>query len=171
MPRVGSSSSKTSGSVRSQRPMMTFCWLPPESARILVSCEGVFVCIASIDHLVSAFMDFELSTKPKRLCLLRLEMTVFSRMFRIEKIPVARRSSVRSAKRFLIDWRGFLFLHSLPPSKIVPVLRVATPKIVSSVSVRPLPSRPASPRISPRRAVKDTSCSWLYMPERFLTSR
>jgi len=47
-------------------------------------------------------MDLSLRTKPARLCLSRLEMTEFSRMSRIPKIPVARRSSVSRAKLFLI---------------------------------------------------------------------
>ena len=43
-----SDGSMASGSVSSQRPMMTFCWLPPDRARILVSWEGVLVCMASM---------------------------------------------------------------------------------------------------------------------------
>ena len=75
------------------------------------------------------------SDKILLLCFFRLEITVFSRIFRIPKIPVARRSSVRSAKPFLMDSLALRFLTSLPSSLITPSFLVATPKIFSSVSV------------------------------------
>ena len=95
---------------------------------------------------------------------------MFSRIFRIPKIPVARRSSVRSAKPFLMDSLALRFLTSLPSSLITPSFLVATPKIFSSVSVLPLPSSPARPTISPFRALKDTSCSKEYLALKCSTS-
>ena len=38
MPRVGSFSSSTLGPNASQRAMITFCWLPPES--VVIECSG-----------------------------------------------------------------------------------------------------------------------------------
>ena len=64
MPRVGSSSSSTSGLVRSQRPMMTFCWLPPESDRICVDCPGVLMCIACMAQSVSCRIFLSLRQMP-----------------------------------------------------------------------------------------------------------
>ena len=107
---------------------------------------------------------------PFFLCFFRLEITVFSRIFKIPKIPVARLSSVRSANPFLMDSREFRLKHSLPFSLIVPDFLVATPKIFSSVSVRPLPSSPASPTISPLRTLKETSFSSEYCAVRLSTS-
>ena len=92
-------------------------------------------------------------------------------MLRIPKIPVARRSSVRRAKPFLMDSRALRFVQTLPSSLMVPDFLVAIPKIFSSVSVRPLPSRPARPTISPRRTLKETSRSREYCAVRFSTSR
>ena len=43
MPRVGSSTIRISGSVSSQRPTRTFCWLPPDRFWIGVSMVGVLV--------------------------------------------------------------------------------------------------------------------------------
>ena len=81
------------------------------------------------------------------------------RIFRIPKIPVARRSSVRSAKPFLMDSLALRFLTFFAVQFDHTVFLVATPKIFSSVSVLPLPSSPARPTISPFRALKDTSCT------------
>ena len=122
-----------------------------------------------MDHWVSFRMDLLLK-KPKRICFFRLEMTVFSRMFSMAKMPVARRSSVSREKPFLMDSRGVRLRQTLPWSLMVPVLRVALPKMFSSVSVRPLPSRPARPRTSPERAWKLTSFKRLYWALRFSTS-
>ena len=75
----------------------------------------------------------------------RLEIVALSRIFRIPKIPVARLSSVRSAKPFFIDSLALLFFIRFPSSVSVPLLRVAVPKIFSRSSVRPEPSSPATP--------------------------
>jgi hypothetical protein len=40
MPRVGWAATNTTGSVVSSRPMISFCWLPPDSARALTSTPG-----------------------------------------------------------------------------------------------------------------------------------
>ena len=63
MPRVGSSSIKISGLVSSQRPKITFCWLPPDSEPMRVLWAGVFTRMASITHCVSSFI-FLLFKKP-----------------------------------------------------------------------------------------------------------
>ena len=52
MPRVGSSRSRTSGCVSSQRPRMTFCWLPPERFLMSVFCDGVLMCMEEKDQSV-----------------------------------------------------------------------------------------------------------------------
>ncbi len=56
MPRVGSSSSSTVGSVSSHRPRITFCWLPPDSDRILVSCDGVLTRMERMHQSVASFI-------------------------------------------------------------------------------------------------------------------
>jgi len=113
MPRVGSSSSSTSGCVRIQRPKMTFCWLPPESVLILVCWLGVLIRMALIMLFVASAIFLSLRNGPFRY-FFRLAMTVFARISRIPRMPVARRSSVTSAKPFLMDSRGVLLPTSLP---------------------------------------------------------
>ena len=49
-------------------------------------------------------------------------------------------------------------IATLSPSiRISPALAGVTPKMVSATLVRPEPTRPARPRISPRRSENDTS--------------
>ena len=91
-------------------------------------------------------------------------------MSKMPKMPVARRSSVSSANLFLIASRARRFFTSLPCRRMTPLLRVATPKIFSSTSVRPEPSRPARPTISPLCTLKETSRSLEYMAVRPSTS-
>ena len=126
--------------------------------------------MASIDHCVSFFIELSLKYKPAFLCFFKLEITVFSRIFKIPKIPVARLSSVRRANPFLIDSRALRFFTTLPSNLIVPECLVAIPKIFSNVSVRPLPSKPAIPTISPFLTLKDTSFRIEYCAVRPSTS-
>ena len=120
-------------------------------------------------HSVFFFIFFLLRKGPA-LHFSRLDIVAFSRIFSIPNMPVARRSSVSSANPFEMDSRAFLFLMGFPSRVIVPLRLVAVPYRFSKSSVRPEPSRPATPIISPRRAVKDTSRSFEYSAVRFLTS-
>ena len=54
---------------------------------------------------------------------------------------------------------------------MVPLPLVMAPNRFSSTSVRPEPSRPAMPRISPLRSWKLASFRRVYLPERCSTSR
>ena len=54
-------------------------------------------------------------------------------------------------------WRGEVMATGRPSSSIVPAVAGVMPKMVSATSVRPEPTRPAMPRISPRRSSKETS--------------
>ena len=127
----------------------------------MVSCVGVLTCIEIMHQSVFA-LSFALLKNGPFLHLSRLEMVAFSRILSIPKIPVARRSSVSRANPFLIESPGLRFLISLPLSFKVPLRLVATPKIFSSSSVLPEPSSPATPIISPFRALKLTSFSLAY---------
>ena len=98
-------------------------------------------------------------------------MTVLSRMSRMPKIPVARRSSVSSAKPFLMASRGEALRMAFPCRRISPPPRVMAPNKFSSTSVRPEPSRPAMPRISPFFSWNEASFSRVYLPDRCSTCR
>ena len=127
------------------------------------------MCIALIHQSVFFFILPLLKNGPA-LHFLRLEITAFSLISRILKIPVARRSSVSMAKPFLMDSREFRLRMGLPSRVRVPLRLVAIPKMFSSSSVLPEPSSPATPKISPLRAEKDTSRSFEYSAERSFTS-
>ena len=170
MPLVGSSRRRTVGSVSSQRPKMTFCWLPPESERIFVFWFGVLTRMDFMHQSVLSFIFFLLKNGPT-LSLSRLEMVVFSQISRIPKIPVARRSSVRYAKPFLMDSPGLRLSTFLPSKYTSPLLLVAVPNKTERREVRPEPSRPAMPKISPFRAVNDTSFNLTYSPVKCSTRK
>src|SRR5918992_1344391 len=57
--------------------------------------------------------------------------------------------------------RGFLMLSSLPSSSPVPESILSAPKTARASSVRPAPTSPAKPRISPERTPKEQSLSTL----------
>ena len=61
-------------------------------------------------------------------------------------------------------------LSFLPWTYISPPSLGSAPKIARAVSVRPAPTSPATPRISPLRTLKDTFCT-MRPAQMFLTSR
>ena len=88
---------------------------------------------------IGAFFHFLFTEKRSATCTFpRLEIVALSRIFRIPKIPVARLSSVRSAKPFFIESLALLFFirfavqASACRSFVSPL-----PKIFSRSSVRP----------------------------------
>ena len=73
------------------------------------------------------------------------------------KQPLSLRSSVRNAMPASIAVPGFLIAISLPSIAIVPEVAGVTPNRVSATLLRPEPTRPAKPRISPLRRSKEMS--------------
>ncbi len=71
-------------------------------------------------------------------------------------IPVLRRSSVRKASPARLASRGLRMRVSLPSMRTRPDEMGRRPKRVSMSSVRPAPTSPAKPRISPLRRSKVT---------------
>ena len=94
MPRVGSSRIRYCGCVSSQRARMTFCWLPPESDLIGVSCEAVLMSSALIysSAKASAFARGIGWFMPRMVCRARM---MFSRTERSAMMPSRLRSSGR----------------------------------------------------------------------------
>jgi hypothetical protein len=95
MPRVGSSSRSTFTSSESQRPRMTFCWLPPERFLILCSSDGVFTRRESTWK--RAFFSSQRSSimLPKRRWWRRALRLQFSRIDPSGMMPSFFRSSVQ----------------------------------------------------------------------------
>ena len=94
-----------------------------------------------------------------------LNLTSF---FRISPSP--RRSSETYAMPFLIASLGDLILTGLPSRRISPPLFSYAPKIVFISSVRPAPTSPAKPTISPYRALKLASLNSLTCDRFFVSS-
>ena len=132
--------------------------------------SGVFILRAFIYSLVFSLAVFPDRNGPRQ-NERRDEMTVFSRMPRMAKIPLLRLSSVTKANPFFMDSLGVEFEISLPLRKIYPLDFFAVPKRVDKSSVLPEPSSPATPSISPDLSVKDASFGNESSPERFETLR
>ena len=73
------------------------------------------------------------------------------------KMPVLRRSSVTSAKPFLIASTGEWLSTSLPCTRTSPPCFSRMPNSVSTISVRFAPTKPPMPNTSPWRNSKLTS--------------
>ena len=71
--------------------------------------------------------------------------------------PVRLRSSVSRAMPLAMASAGEPIFSSRPSRMIRPAVSVSTPKMARATSVRPAPTRPAMPTISPRRTSKLTS--------------
>ncbi|OPZ66869.1 MAG: hypothetical protein BWY81_01616 [Firmicutes bacterium ADurb.Bin467] len=156
MPRVGSSRMRTSGSVAIQRARITFCWLPPESSPTFFSASGV--AMPSILMYFSASsccscrgMGFNMPLRDWSASMM------FSRTVRSPMMPSRLRSSGQKAMFFPIASEGDLTTVGLPLSVICPCVGLTTPNRSCAVSVRPEPSRPAKPIISPFLTVSEIS--------------
>ena len=165
MPRVGSSSNRTRGCVASHLPMTTFCWLPPDSVET--------ICSTSLQRTESV-------RRRRRRAPPRAQnragrsaraaptegSAILSRIVEARSNPRALRSSVTSATP---SRKGVGRRIDRPPARrrwrsAPPRQPRAAPKIDSRISVRPEPSSPPMPRISPRRRSKLTPCSMRRQP-------
>ena len=156
MPRVGSSSSRMAGFVSSQRPMMHFCWLPPERPVIAACGPGVLTPVSRIGP-ATRFSSRCRESRPPRRASARLQRLTLPATSRSGNSPSRLRSSVTIAIRASQASRGCRKRTGLPSSRISPVqVGSPAPKIVSKSSVRPAPIRPATPRISPACRSNDT---------------
>src|SRR5581483_4623298 len=159
-----------SDSARSQRPIRTFCWLPPESVptsctagRIVRIWRRATACATSR----RSFAGFRIprnATRP-RTASVRLSRTDIGSIR-----PSVLRSSGTSAIpiRSLMASAGLRILRATPSTRISPPARRRAPKSVMNRSRCPWPARPPIPRISPRRSANETPAT--RSPRRSLTS-
>ena len=159
-PRVMSKRSSTSGSVSSQRPISTFCWLPPES---VPTC-----CVPASRSLDPQALDRTPRRSPARAGgrISRRARPARARRGQVvadghgQHQPSVLRSSgtnamarpCRIASRRAAEARGPAADGERP--------RVArrAPKSDRNSSGWPCPARPPTPRISPRRRSKEMPC-------------
>lgn len=148
MPRVGSSRMRKRGEVASHRARITFCWLPPESSFTGFSMSVVRMSSALTKRSASSVcsrVDIRFS-QPRRAC---KASEMFSRTERSPIMPSSFRSSGQRPKPKRIASRGDAILTGLPSIDTVPESGKSMPNISRAVSVRPEPSRPATPTTSP----------------------
>ncbi len=145
---------------RSQRPIITFCWFPPDSEEIAAFMEGVFTrsCLITPDAALSA----ALRLTNRRIGSVTYEElaanSAFSVTDRSGTIDWRIRSRGTSAKPELIaalgeDNRAFRPRISTWP--VTPVI----PKSASITSGAPSPGKLVTPRISPSLTSKETPLS------------
>ena len=83
---------------------------------------------------------------------------MFSRTFWVITRPSARRSSGSITTPRPMAWCGRSLGSTVPSRSISPDVTGSAPAIIRATSVRPLPTRPARPTISPARTEKEISC-------------
>ena len=139
-----------------------FCWLPPLSPAVRASSEGVFTRSRSTNRRASV-RSAARRTQPRRVSPGSAASTVFSRQLRPSTRPWRLRSSGTrprpAASAAAIEPHG----SSLPPTVTRPVAAGSRPKIACATSLRPAPTMPATPTISPARTSR--LMSWKSRPE------
>ena len=161
MPRVGSSMISTSTSAASHLPSTTFCWLPPlRAAHRLLEARRLDAQVARPSARparprVARVHHAEARQPAARWAARGCACTVSP-----STRPCALRSSGSRPMPRAIASAGARERSVAGPSPR-PARRPArsAPTIARASSVRPAPSSPATPRISPRRSVKLTSRS------------
>ena len=142
MPRVGSSSNSTLGSIKSQRARMHFCWLPPERLVTGTSPPAVLIASSLMDQSTARFSARGSTSGPK-VSSGRRRSVMFSATVMRSNRPRVLRSSVTMAMPALIASSGCVNRTGRPSSRIVPAGGDGlAPKIASSSSVRPGTQQP-----------------------------
>ena len=153
MPTVGSSKMNTSGLQHRNLAMTTFCWLPPDRLPTSCSTEGVLT-FTSLENFLACSVSFFRFRKPI------LEMVSIAHMLMLYLMdspsaqPSARRSSVSRPMPYFSASDGSLISTFCLLTYTSPVSRFSTPTSARMISLRPAPTRPTKPRISPRCSLK-----------------
>src|SRR4051812_2279298 len=156
MPRVGSSTMSTLGPVASHLARTTFCWLPPDRVLTVSAIRAYFtwsLTAQSRERLRSAPRSMRpaltVVRSPVRPMLRSMDMSITR--------PWARRSSGTRARPAAIAVDGAPLTRLLPPTETCPASQRSMPNTARATSVRPAPTSPARPTISPCLTSKETS--------------
>ena len=156
MPRVGSSMISSRGSVASHLAMTTFCWLPPLIVVAAMSRAPVFTWSRAahgpLVRVSAPAVRTPAVLRPRRITDATLRATE-----PWMTSPCLRRSSGTKAMPARTAARGSCRLTGLPASRTEPASYASTPKTARAISLRPAPTSPARPTISPARTSKLTS--------------
>ncbi len=155
MPRVGSSRMRIVGSVSSQRARIAFCWLPPESSPIGWRSEASrtrsFLTEFDGQRLLERAAD---DSRRARSCL-GTAAVMFCSTESVRKMPadgaVLGHEGEAESDRLRRVGDGDGACRRSPRCRSS---AGATPKMARATSVRPAPTRPPSPTISPLRTSK-----------------
>ena len=160
MPRVGSSTISTSAPAASHLPSTTFCWLPP--LRATTRCRRprrAGSAARSIQRSASE-RSAARSTSPAATELRQLRQRQVRRHTeRRHEAHDACGPPARARCRRESPADGVRSVTAARRPGRGPTPAVSAPAITRASSVRPAPSKPATPRISPRRSVRLTSRS------------
>ena len=156
MPRVGSSSTTTRTDSDSQRARMAFCWLPPESKPMGVAAEAVrtprrAICAAALVRSQPPCRKKLACSRERRA--LRL---MFSATERTAMMPSFLRSSGQNTRPARMAVRGEPPATTAPCTRTSPPVGGTAPHSSRMSSVRPAPTSPKNPTISPRATSNDT---------------
>ena len=139
--------------IASHRASTTFCWLPPLSRSGVASIPGALMFQPRSSPLLKARSSTGCIVPPGRRRA-RQHQVVTQREVE-EEAPAADGLPARARRRRA--WRdGCCRLYGASPTNTSPP-PLCSPKIVSSNSERPEPTRPNSPTISPRATSRVTS--------------
>ena len=158
MPRVGSSKITTRGCIDSHLAKTTFCWLPPDSVPTMVSIEAVRMSSAAL-RSVALRRSAPVRIRPDEAKEARLASEMFSLTEDSSTSPQRLRSSGIRKMPWSMASRGAAMATGLPSRRISPPAGRSTPNSAQASSVRPAPTRPAMPKISP--ALSDRSSGWV----------
>ena len=148
MPRVGSSKITTFGAIDSHFASTTFCWLPPDRVPTSVSMEAVRMSSAALRSVALR------RSAPVRISRCQAKAArLASEMFSFTEDSSTSPDRLRSSGTRKMPWsmasRGARMATARPSRRTSPPTGRSTPKMAQASSVRPAPTRPAMPRISP----------------------
>ena len=156
------------GSCVISRPMMSFCWLPPESEPPVTKIDGVRTSYSLTIRSVSALAALALMRPPPPTlgaCVWWPRMT-FSQSGASSSIPWRCRSSGMYPTPASRISRTSQSEMSTPSRVMTPEVGSRIPITTSTSSACPLPSTPAMPTISPAWMVSEMSSSTRLPPSR-----
>ena len=155
-PRVGSSRSSSRGSVLSARAMMIFCCMPPLNSSRSGSCSRS-PGRPRLSAILTAWSPAVSADQRKPRCRPSWLSSRFSMTERSGTMPWRRRSSPTKPTPALRASSAARGRKGLPSNSIEPLSMGRRPKMASAASLRPDPTNPPRPRISPGAISKLTS--------------
>ena len=135
--------------------MAIFCWLPPDNSPTNWSAPDAFTSSLT-SHSPEAAACVASLTKPKRDTEPNRVSVRLSARLRLSSKPSSLRFSLSNPMPLAKRLAGVEWVASREKTLTLPLTKRSSPNTARSVSVRPAPTRPNTPRISPERNVRFT---------------